>query len=311
MKKTLLLFLLILTSITNYAQDKEEEMSSEEVTALIKSLDSINKTFTYQHGKIQLGNNLATLTIPEGFKYLDAEQSTKVLVDIWGNPPQETLGLLFHEDEDPVGFKLTYAVEIQYEEDGYISDDDAKDIDYGEMLTDMQKDIKESNPERIKQGYPMIELVDWAAPPYYDEVSKKLYWAKEMKFDNAEENTLNYNIRILGRKGYLMLNAIGDMDVLAKFDKNKDEIIASVEFNEGNKYSDFDSSTDKIAAYGIGGLIAGKVLAKAGFFAVILKFGKIILLAIAAFFGKFRKMIFGSKKEETTVVTKRDTTQDI
>ena len=311
MKKILLLFLLILTSITNYAQDKEEEMSSEEVTALIKSLDSINKTFTYQHGKIQLGNNLATLTIPEGFKYLDAVQSKKVLEDVWGNPPQETLGLLFHEDEDPVGFKLTYAVEIQYEEDGYISDDDAKDIDYSGMLTDMQKDIKESNPERIKQGYPMIELVDWAAPPYYDEVSKKLYWAKEMKFDNAEENTLNYNIRILGRKGYLMLNAIGDMDVLAKFDKNKDKIIASVEFNEGNKYSDFDSSTDKIAAYGIGGLIAGKVLAKAGFFAVILKFGKIILLAIAAFFGKFRKMIFGSKKEETTVVAKRDTTQDI
>jgi uncharacterized membrane-anchored protein len=101
------------------------------------------------------------------------------------------------------------------------------------------------------------------------------------------------------------------MDVLEKFDKNKDKIIASVEFNKGNKYSDFDSNTDKIAAYGIGGLIAGKVLAKAGFFAVILKFGKIIFLAVAAFFGKFRKMIFDSKKEKTTVVTKRDTTQDI
>jgi uncharacterized membrane-anchored protein len=65
-----------------------------------------------------------------------------------------------------------------------------------------------------------------------------------------------------------------------------------------NKYSDFDSSSDRIAEYTIGGLIAGKVLAKVGFFALIAKFGKIIVVAVIAFIvGIFRK-ITGKGKED-------------
>ena len=308
MKRILLLLVLFVATITINAQENEETMTAEELQTMLKSLDSINKTFTYQHGTIQLGDKLATLNVPKGFKYLDAAQSKRVLEELWGNPPQETLGLLFHEDEDPSGINLSYAVEIQYSDEGYISDKDAKKIDYDELLKDMQKDIKETNPERIKQGYPSMELVSWAAKPYYNAETKKLFWAKEIRFDGEETNTLNYNIRVLGRQGYLMLNAIGDMDVLDKFEKEKDVILESVSFNDGSKYSDFDSGTDKIAAYGIGGLIAGKVLAKVGFFAVILKFGKIIFLAIAAFFGKFRKRIFGSKKKDEGLIVRNDDT---
>lgn len=312
--KRITFLLLIITSVNCiYAQNEDgNKFSSDEIKNYLKKVDSINKTFSYQHGEIQLKNGLATLVVPKGMKFLDATQSHRVLEDLWGNPPEETLGMLFNEDENPMSLNLTYAVDIQYESDGYVSDKEANDINYGKMLREMQKSLKNSNPERIKQGYPTIELIGWAEPPYYDSNTKKLYWAKEMKFDNDSINTLNYNIRILGRKGYLMLNAIGEMDVLNKFDKNKDEIIASVEFNDGNKYSDFNSNTDKIAAYGIGGLIAGKVLAKAGFFAVILKFGKFILLGIAAFFGKFKRLIFGGKEKEQTVKKiERDTTQDI
>ncbi len=308
MKRILLLSIYFAFTVL-YAQDKEEEISSKELTEYLKKTDSINKTFKFQHGEIQLKNGLATLKVPKGMKFLDAKQSHRVLEDLWGNPPQETLGLLFNEKENPVSLNLTYAIEIQYEEEGYVSDKEASEIDYDEMLENMQKSANDNNKERIKQGYQPIELVGWAEPPYYDHTAKKLYWAKEMKFGDDETNTLNYNIRILGRKGYLMLNAIGEMNVLDKFNKDKDKILTSVNFNEGHKYSNFNSNTDKIAAYGIGGLIAGKVLAKAGFFAVILKFGKIIFLAIAAFFGKFRKLIFG--KKEVTTVTKRDTTQDI
>ena len=47
--------------------------------------------------------------------------------------------------------------------------------------------------------------------------------------------------------------------------------------------ADFDSKIDNVAAWTIGGLVAGKVLAKAGFFAIILKFIKPLLLLL---FGK-------------------------
>ena len=75
-------------------------------------------------------------------------------------------------------------------------------------------------------------------------------------------------------------------------------MLNSVEFNQGNKYSDFNPSVDKVAAWTIGGLVAGKVLAKAGLFAIILKFGKVIILGLAAVGGTIWKFITGKKGEE-------------
>ena len=51
-------------------------------------------------------------------------------------------------------------------------------------------------------------------------------------------------------------------------------MLALASFRDGARYGDFDASIDEIAAVGIGGLIAGKVLAKAGFLVLALAFLK-------------------------------------
>ena len=88
------------------------------------------------------------------------------------------------------------------------------------------------------------------------------------------------------------------IDILYDFNKDRDNILASVDFTSGNRYADFNPDIDEVAAYGIGGLIAGKILAKAGFFAVILKFWKFIAIGAVALFGGFRKKLFGGSKGE-------------
>ncbi len=303
MKTTLPSLLFVLTTVFSFAQTEEDETTYQELTdeEYTYLLDSINNSFNYETGTISLMNGVADLVVPSGYKYLDAEQSEYVLQELWGNPPSSTLGLLFPEGAFPLGDDNSYAVEINYEEEGYIADKDAEDIDYDELEEDMIASFKESNKERKEQGCESIEFMGWATPPYYDNVNKKLHWAKELAFEGYESNTLNYEIRILGRKGYLDMNAIGDIDVLPKFNKDIDEVLASVNFNEGYRYEDFDSSMDKVAAYGIGGLIAGKVLAKAGFFAIIAKFGKFIVIGIIGLFAAFKNKIFGKKPEETAV----------
>ena len=160
----------------------------------------------------------------------------------------------------------------------------------------MQEDTKEQNQYRQEMGYGAIEMIGWASEPFYDATTKKLHWDKELHFDGELENTLNYNIRILGRKGYLNMNAISYMEHLPLVQQNIDEIIASAEFTPGNRYSDFNPDLDEVAAYGVGGLIAGKILAKTGFFALILKFWKFIALGAIGVFGAFRKKLFGSKE---------------
>jgi uncharacterized membrane-anchored protein len=58
---------------------------------------------------------------------------------------------------------------------------------------------------------------------------------------------------------------------------------------------------DEVAAYTIGGLVAGKVLAKAGLFAVLAKFGKLIFIGIAAAGAGIWRWFRGRKKEKEIV----------
>ena len=289
--------LLLFFTIQINAQEEVDSLAFD-AESYLKTLDRINNSFTYKRGEVILNGGLAILNVPEGFKFLDSEQSKRVLTDLWGNPPSEPIGLLFPEDMTPMHDAFTYAVEIEYAEEGYIEDEDAEDLDYNDLLEEMQEDIKTANPERKAQGYETMELVGWASPPYYDQENKKLHWAKELKFEGYDVNTLNYNIRVLGRKGYLNLNAIGEINMLETFNADRDNILHSVEFTAGNRYSDFNPDIDKVAAYGIGGLIAGKILAKVGFFALILKFWKFIAIGAVALFSGFRKKLFGGGKED-------------
>ena len=64
-----------------------------------------------------------------------------------------------------------------------------------------------ANEEREKQGFERVTLIGWAEPPSYDAAAHKLYWAKELAFADNPDHTLNYNIRVLGRRGVLVLNA--------------------------------------------------------------------------------------------------------
>jgi uncharacterized membrane-anchored protein len=202
---------------------------------------------------------------------------------------------------------------------GYVKDDDAEKIDYDDMLKNMQEDEKETNKERVAGGYPTLHFVGWAQKPYYDKEKKVLHWAKEIKFGDQEgAHTLNYDVRVLGRHGILSLNAVCTMDELPLVKANIDKVLNMSSFTSGNAYSDFDPKIDKIAVWTIGGLVAGKVLVKAGLFAVLLKFlvagWKFIAIGFVALIG-FLKNLFSRKKKEknidTTDLGSADEQQDI
>lgn len=259
---------------------------------------AFEKQFTYQHGTIKVGDGIATVTIPKGFKYLDSVQALKVLTEIWGNPKTSNMTLGFIMPEENGILSGGYVFNIQYDAIGYVKDDDAKDVDYDEMLTKLQTETKEENPEREKAGFPPITIIGWAAKPYYDGDKHILHWAKEVKFGTDSVNTLNYNVRVLGRKGVLVLNAIATMNELAAVKTGVPQVLTMVEFTDGNKYTNFDSSIDNVAAWTIGGLVAGKILAKVGFFALALKFWKLIAIGFVAAGSAIKKFFTGRSSKE-------------
>ena len=282
------------------AEQQEEQPAQEELVEEQEELGMSEEEFlaslNFQTGKVVLGDNLASLNLPENLVFLDGNDANRVLVDAWGNPPTDEapLGMILPAGISPLA-EESWAVTVEFEESGFVSDEDAADIDYAEMLEQLQEETVESNAWRAENGYEPIELLGWAAQPHYDEQGTKLPWAKELRFGDSDINTLNYNIRVLGRKGVLVLNFIANMDQLPEIQANVPAVLAMTEFNDGNRYADFNPDIDQVAAYGIGALIAGKLAAKAGLFATILLLLKKFWLVPVLLFGWLAKRLTGKK----------------
>jgi uncharacterized membrane-anchored protein len=254
----------------------------------------------YRTGDVVLPNKVATLHLGEQYRYLNPTDAEKVLV-AWGNPPgQDTQGAIVPNDVDPFT-QEGWAVFLTYTDDGHVDDSEAAEIDYDDLLKDMQEGTEDANPARKEAGYPEIHLVGWAEQPHYDASTKKLYWAQHLR-GSTGFSSLNYDVRVLGREGVLSMNAVAGMDQLEQVRQEMRPLIQIAEFNEGYRYAEFNPKTDRLAEYGLGALIAGGVAAKLGLFAKIgaflLAFKKFIFIGVIALGGLVAKLL-GRKKEES------------
>ena len=287
-----LVALLLLAALPARAQaDLDEPLSEAEIAAYV---DSLNASFDWQHGEVVLDGGIATLQVPETYRFIGPDDAERVLTS-WGNPPGTgALGMLFPADQGPFD-DTAWGVVITFQEDGFVSDEDAADIDYGDLLDQMKDDTEAENDFRAEQGYEPVDLLGWAEPPRYDPQTKKLFWAKELQFEGAPGTTLNYDVRLLGRRGVLSFNAVAAGEQLPDVRAGMQEVMAFSNFNEGHRYADFNPEVDNVAAYGIGALIAGKVAAKAGFFKLLLVFfakgWKLVLIGAGAVAASLKRFL--------------------
>jgi len=254
----------------------------------------------FQQGKITLPGDIATLDLPANFRYLPPADAGRLLSEGWGNPPGfETLGMIVPAAVNPLS-REGWGVVVTYEKQGHVKDDEADSMKYDELLKTMQEAMAEGNAERKKQGYQPMTLVGWAEAPHYDKANHKLYWAKELHGEGDTQNGLNYNIRVLGREGVLVLNAVAGMDQIGQIRNEMKAVTAFSDFTAGNRYADFNERTDKVAEYGIAALIAGGAAAKLGLFgklfALLLAFKKVIIVGAGAAVMAIGKL-FGRKSK--------------
>jgi len=290
---------LAVTSILSFGVAEAQESDGIEVTA-----EEFEAKLGYQTGTVKLEGEMATIELPDSFRFLGSEGSKRLLTEAWGNPPESAegvLGMLIPASLSPLS-EEGWGIVITYEKEGYVNDDDAAKIDYAKLLKQMQKETLKYNKVREKEGYETIELVGWAEPPSYDAGNHKVYWAKDLVFGSQAEHTLNYSIRILGRHGVLVLNAIAGMDQLPSIRSEAQNVLAAVEFNEGHRYADYLPGKDKAAAYGIAGLIAGAAAVKVGFFKMLLlgllAFKKALIAAVVVALAFVKRVWDGKKKQQ-------------
>lgn len=279
---------------TTTASSAESEMIARQRAATEKLLKELDR----QTGTIPIQAAKADLNLGDRYYFVGPEQSRTILVDIWRNPPASAngvLGMVFPKGKSFIDD--TWSAVITYEGTGYVSDDDAKTIDYEEMLANMKASDEAQAADIRAQGYPAGILQRWAQAPTYDAGRHSLVWARDIKFDDTPEDTLNYDIRLLGREGVLSMNILASMSQLDDVRQAAKTFASVGSFHTGARYADYNASTDKKAEYGLAGLVAAggaaAVAKKVGLLAVLAKFGKFLLIGLVALFAGFRNFIGG------------------
>jgi uncharacterized membrane-anchored protein len=260
-----------------------------EQKARIEQLKTIQQGLHPQTGDIALAQADAVLHLGDDYYYLPPDEARRIIVDAWGNPTetaQGVLGLVF-----PKGKTFaddTWGAVITYEASGYVTDEDAQSADYNQLLSDMRSGEETLNARRTQGGYPAQHLVGWAQQPVYDPRVHSVVWAQNIQFTGSSDNSLNYDVRLLGRRGVLSLNMVTTMSKLAETRIAANSFAGSAQFTPGARYADFKQG-DAMSGYGIAGLVAagaGVVAAKKlGLIGLILVFGKKFFILILAAFG--------------------------
>ena len=238
---------------------------------------------------VDLGDKVTIDLNPE-FIFLDGENTKQMATDYGDIVTGLEIGSIFPMDESQ-----TWAVFFDYEETGHIEDDEKEKINAKALLKSYKDGAKEANKER--EPGERFYVTGWDIEPHYDETTHNLTWSLLLEDEN-EETCLNYNTRLLTREGNISVvlvtepqNKEADQKILSE------QILSNLEVTDGNKYEDFNKSTDKMSEYGLSALILGgtglAVAKKAGLLAVILvfakKFGVIIIAGLAAIWGVIRK----------------------
>ncbi len=221
-------------------------------------LDSLIASFEWRAGTIILEDGVASLNLAPSHKFLHYDQAYHLLVEVWNNPPGLTEGLagvVIPADAGVYDDRPAYL--IYHEWSGYISDTEAQSIDYDAKLKDMIRADSADNEQRRALGYDGLQLIGWAKAPYYDPERKALHWAKEMVSDRSELNVLNYNVKLLGRRGILTVNAITTMDHLDAVQDELPAILEMLRYNDGYRYDQFDPRTDSRSDTSLSALIDG------------------------------------------------------
>jgi uncharacterized membrane-anchored protein len=255
----------------------------------------------WQDGPTQADlGTVAQIQVPNGFKFTGID-GTRKFEELLQNPVGgKEVGVIIPDlegKEDATGF---WFILFEFDPIGYVKDGDQKDLNdqtITTILNSIRAGTEAANQERQRRGWPTMSVVGWERQPFYDPATHNLVWG--IRGSSQEEGkpsfSINYNTRILGRKGVLSANLVVDPDKLNAVVPTYQKLVSGVSFKQGESYAEMRAG-DKIAEYGLIGLITGGVGAvalKTGFFT---KFLKPILLGIVAVFvtvGKAFKSFFG------------------
>jgi uncharacterized membrane-anchored protein len=250
----------------------------------------------YGPTNVHLGT-VAEVKVPGGYVFLDGE-STRALLKAGGEPVSgDELGMIKATNQQ-------WSVFFEFSDVGYIKDDEKDKLDPDKLLAAIKRGNDEANKHRQQAGKPPLEIVGWEIPPKYDPNTHNLEWA--IRATSEGRPILNYNTRLLGRRGVMEVVLVVAPDHLSETLPSFRSLMTGYQFQSGGSYAEYRPG-DKVAKYGLGALVVGGAAvgaAKLGLFSALAVFikkaWKLVVVAVVAVLGGVKKLFGGGKSQAPT-----------
>ncbi len=231
---------------------------------------------------------IATVDVPDGYGFVGKGGASKFMEMLQNPSDGSEIGVVLA----PEGWFVVFT----FSNDGYVKDND-RNIDAKGILASIKEGTEQANKTRRERGWSTLEVVGWQQQPFYDPATNNLTWAIKGRSDDGI--SINHSTRLLGRRGVMNVDLVLDPDALGTAMPVFTTLLSSFTFNRGQRYSEFTSG-DKVAEYGLAGLVlggAGVALVKTG---LLQKFWKLIVVGFLALFGAIKKFFFGGRPAAPT-----------
>lgn len=267
----------------------QQQKAAEEFRAKLRALDWVKGPTT-----VNVAGN-SSLRVPEDYLFLDAANTAKF---------EELTHNLSGGKEVLIGPRsLQWVAYLEFSDDGYVKDDEKIDADA--ILNSLKSSTERANEERRRRGWETMQILGWAVPPAYNTTTKRLEWAT--LFESQSEKGVNFFTKILGRRGVTSVVLVSSPDEQTESVAALNRVLTGYDFNAGDRYAEYKPG-DKVAEYGLTGLILGGAVAAAakagllkGFWKVIVGFAaaawKLIAAAVVAMVAGIKSM-FARKKAQ-------------
>ncbi len=286
--RTLLFGTALLLALASPLRSQEAELSAEDAAAKKAYEDFMSGLSWQTEGTGTLGSR-AEIAVPPGFRFLGGGDASK-LMQFYGNL----------SDGSELGFiapdNLEWFAVFEFEDVGYVKDDEKDKLDADEILKQLQEGQKAANEELTRLGQSTLNVLGWHTPPFYNKETNNLEWAIRLSSSDGGE-ILNYKTKLLGRKGVMDVVLVCSEEQLATVIPQYQELLAGYAYKKEESYAAFTDG-DKIAEYGLVGLIAGGGLLVAAKSGLLAKLWKPILAGIVIV-GAFIKRIFRGKTPDS------------
>jgi uncharacterized membrane-anchored protein len=244
---------------------------------------------------------VAELKLPAGYHCV-AKESLERFYELTQNVPSG----------NEVGVVLApgYMLFFDYDETGYVKDEDKDQLDGDKLMKSMSENQEAANESRKKRGWDEMKLKGWATAPHYDAKTNNLKWAIKLTSsrDGFKQVWINESIRLLGRAGVMNVTLASSTDGFTVAEVEAEKLLAgNFSYVAGQKYAEFKAG-DKVAAYGLSALVLGGgavMAAKLGWFAAFgAWFGKVwkvfvfVLVAAGAVLKQLWNKITGARPSE-------------